>query len=226
MMMKLKFIISLVVLCLGVNAGLWAQQDSTAVNDTVGGKKFFNALDYSMQKRYRPKNMEFVNKSWADNTFLELNMGVEDFLKREGAEMGLYKIFSAGYGKMFTPVHGARLNLNGGWALHKRTSDSYMRIGLQASHLFKIGLQASHLFNITAYMKGYNPSRVFELSTVLGLGYTYSKMIDKSAFSVGEIHAGIQMRLRLMDNLSLMLEPAIGLYSDGIDHYTYEDQLA
>lgn len=210
MMMKLKFIISLVVLCLGVNAGLWAQQDSTAVNDTVDGKKFFNALDYSMQKRYRPKNMEFVNKSWADNTFLELNMGVEDFLKREGAEMGLYKIFSAGYGKMFTPVHGARLNLNGGWALHKRTSDSYMRIGLQASHLF----------NITAYMKGYNPSRVFELSTVLGLGYTYSKMIDKSAFSVGEIHAGIQMRLRLMDNLSLMLEPTIGLYSDGIDHYT------
>ena len=209
-MMKLKFIISLVVLCLGVNAGLWAQQDSTAVNDTVDGKKFFNALDYSMQKRYRPKNMEFVNKSWADNTFLELNMGVEDFLKREGAEMGLYKIFSAGYGKMFTPVHGARLNLNGGWALHKRTSDSYMRIGLQASHLF----------NITAYMKGYNPSRVFELSTVLGLGYTYSKMIDKSAFSVGEIHAGIQMRLRLMDNLSLMLEPTIGLYSDGIDHYT------
>ena len=210
MMMKLKFIISLVVLCLGVNAGLWAQQDSTAVNDTVGGRKFFNALDYSMQKRYRPKNMEFVNKSWADNTFLELNMGVEDFLKREGAEMGLYKIFSAGYGKMFTPVHGARLNLNGGWALHKRTSDSYMRIGLQASHLF----------NITAYMKGYNPSRMFELSTVLGLGYTYSKMIDKSSFSVGEIHAGIQMRLRLMDNLSLMLEPAIGLYSDGIDHYT------
>lgn len=210
MMMKLKFIISLVVLCLGVNAGLWAQQDSTAVNDTVDGKKFFNALDYSMQKRYRPKNMEFANKKWADNNFVELNIGVEDFLNREGSEMGLYKIFSAGYGKMFTPVHGARVNLNGGWALHKRTSDSYMRVGLQASHLF----------NITAYMKGYNPSRIFELSTVLGLGYTYSKMIDKSSFNVGEIHAGIQMRLRLVDNLSLMLEPTIGLYSDGIDHYT------
>ena len=55
-MIKLKFIISTIVLFLGMNAGLWAQQDSTAVNDTVGGKKFFNALDYSMQKRYRPEN--------------------------------------------------------------------------------------------------------------------------------------------------------------------------
>ena len=179
-MMRLRFIISLAVLCLVMNTGLWAQQDSTAVNDTVGGKKFFNALDYSMQKRYRPKNMVFANNKWTDNTFVGIDMGVESFLNREGSEMGLYKIFSAGYGKMFTPVHGARVNLNGGWALHKRTSDSYMRVGLQASHLF----------NITAYMKGYNPSRIFELSTVLGLGYTYSKMRRNPCWNTDETKIG------------------------------------
>lgn len=209
-MMRLKFIISTAVLCLGMNAGLWAQQDSTAVNDTVGGKKFFNALDYSMQKRYRPENKNFENNKWSDNTFVEINMGVEDFLNRDGAEIGLYKIFSAGYGKMFTPVHTARVNLNGGWALHERTSDSFVRVGLQASHLF----------NITAYMKGYNPSRLFEISSVLGLGYTYTKMKGQDAFNVGELHAGVQLKLRLIDQLSMILEPTVALYTDGIDHYT------
>ncbi len=210
MIFKLKTGISLALISLFINVSLWAQQNPAELKDTVAGKKFFNALDYSMQKRYRPQGATFANNKWSDNTFLQFNIGVEEFVNRDKAEMGLYKLFSLGYGKMFTSVHGARLDINGGWALHNRTTDSYKRIGLQASYLF----------NLTSYLKGYDPSRLFELSTLLGLGYTYSKMDDKSTFNVAEIHAGLQLKLKLIKSLNLTLEPTIALYSDGIDHYT------
>ena len=105
-MMNLKYIYVLIVLACVSCLDVMAQKDNTAVNDTVEGKKFFNALDYSMQKRYRNKNIGFTNEKWADNSFLDIKFGVEGLEHREGAEIGLFKTLSVGYGKYFSPVHG------------------------------------------------------------------------------------------------------------------------
>ena len=76
-MMNLKYIYVLIVLACVSCLDVMAQKDNTAVNDTVEGKKFFNALDYSMQKRYRNKNIGFTNEKCADNSFLDIKFGVE-----------------------------------------------------------------------------------------------------------------------------------------------------
>ncbi len=54
--------LSLVFLPLGIQA---QEVDTTS----------FNALEYSMQKRYRPRNEAFVSEKFLDNTFLRAGMG-------------------------------------------------------------------------------------------------------------------------------------------------------
>lgn len=209
-MMNLKYIYVLIVLACVSCLDVMAQKDGTAVNDTVQEKKFFNALDYSMQKRYRNKNVGFTNERWVDNSFIDMKFGVEGLEHREGAEIGLFKTLSVGYGKYFSPVHGLRISANGGWALHERTSDAYMRMGGQINYLF----------NMSAYLYGFRPDRLLEVSTILGLGYTYSKMMKYEAYHVGDIHVGLQLKLNVAPQMDLVVEPLLTLYSDGIDNYT------
>ena len=209
-MMFFKKIYIVVFLACFYSLDVMAQKDVQTVNDTVEGKKFFNALDYSMQKRFRNKNIGFINERWADNTFFDIKFGVEGLEHRAGAEIGLFKTLSLGYGKYFSPVHGVKFNVNGGWALHERTSDAYMRMGAQINYLF----------NISAYLAGYRPDRLFEVSTILGLGYTYSKMMKYEAYHVGDVHAGLQLKLNIAPQVDMVVEPLLTLYSDGIDNYT------
>ena len=49
--------------------------------DTTG----FNALEYSMQKRWRPSNSEFRGDRFSDNLTLSLGGGVEQLLERSTA---------------------------------------------------------------------------------------------------------------------------------------------
>ena len=109
--MYLKKIYIIVFLLYFYGLDVMAQKDSTAVNDTVQEKKFFNALDYSMQKRFRNKNVGFTNERWVDNSFIDLKFGVEGLEHRAGAEIGLFKTLSLGYGKYFSPVHGVKFGI-------------------------------------------------------------------------------------------------------------------
>ena len=206
----MKFISALMLMACGCGLELHAQQDTIVVKDSLEKKKFFNALDYSMQKRYRPKNSEFVSNRWADNSFLEFRAGAENFIHRDGTEIGFFKNVSLAYGKMFSPLHGIRIAANGGFSEHKRSDYSYTRLGAQADYLF----------DIYSYIKGYRTDRTLGVSTIMGLGYTYETMTGGDAFHVGDFHAGVQLRVKLMPRVDFILEPTVAVYSDGIDHYT------
>ena len=53
-------------------------------NLTAQDSTMINALDYSMQKRYRPENEPFVNDKFADNTYVGIHAGIFGLSPREG----------------------------------------------------------------------------------------------------------------------------------------------
>lgn len=189
--------------------GLAAQQE-VAQEDTTKQKPFFNALDYSLQKRYRVRKYPFKNERFLDNTYVSLQMGMEDYLHRPGADMGIGKNLSVSLGKLWTEAHSLRVSFDAGWSYASKVDNKFLRLGVKLSHLF----------NITSYMAGYDPSRVFEVSTVAGIGYNYSTRTEGDNFHVGEVHLGAQLKLHLLPQADFFVEPLLTFYTDGIDHYT------
>lgn len=194
------------LLCLMPFMAIYAQQDSAKTD------KGFNALQYSLQKRYRAKGYEFKNNSFKDNTYLSVQLGMEGMVHRKGADIKGGPRFGLSGGKLFTSAHSGRVSLNGGWFGHDLDNDK----------LYHFGISASYLFNITSYLKGYNPYRLLEVSTVAGLGYRLSCGADET-FQVGELHLGAQLKLHIHRQIDFFIEPLVTFYTDGIDHYSQKN---
>lgn len=194
--------------CLITFIGVKAQEK----NDTLKTDKGFNALQYSLQKRYRAKGYEFKNNSFKDNTYFSIQLGMEGLVHREGADVKGGPVFGLSAGKLFTSAHSARISLKGGWFGHDLDNDK----------LYDFGFSASYLFNITSYLKGYNPYRLLEISTVTGLGYRLSAGADET-FHVGELHLGAQLKIHIHRQVDFFIEPLVTFYTDGIDHYSQKN---
>ena len=82
--------LSLVFLPLGIQA---QEVDTTS----------FNALEYSMQKRYRPRNEAFVSEKFLDNTFLRAGMGTVGLFRNSVSSYSQGPSVSVSVGKMFDP---------------------------------------------------------------------------------------------------------------------------
>lgn len=195
------------ICCLIPFIGIQAQQDSSVVKD-----RGFNALQYSLQKRYRPKGYEFRNKNLMDNTYLSAQIGIEGIVLRQGADIRGGSKFSFAAGKLLTPAHSVRVSLNGGWFGQESNDEK----------LYHFGIGASYLFNITSHLKGYDPYRPFEVSTVSGLGYQLSSGAGET-FHVGELHLGAQLKLNIHHQLDFFFEPLVTFYTDGIDHFSQKN---
>ena len=192
--------------CLMPFTAIYAQQDSAKTD------KGFNALQYSLQKRYRAKGYGFKNNNFKDNTYLSVQLGMEGMVHREGADIKGGPRFGLSAGKLFTSAHSGRVSLNGGWFGHDLDNDK----------LYHFGIGASYLFNITSYLKGYNPYRLLEVSTVAGLGYQLSCGADET-FQVGEFHLGAQLKIHIHRQIDFFIEPLVTFYTDGIDHYSQKN---
>lgn len=194
--------------CLMPFSIMHAQQDSASVKTDKG----FNALQYSLQKRYRPKGYEFKNTGFRDNTYFSVQVGMEGMVHRKGADIKGGPRFGLSAGKLFSPAHSARVSLNGGW----------FGQDLDDGKLYHFGISASHLFNVTSYLKGYNPYRLLEVSTVAGLGYQFSGGAGET-YQVGELHLGAQLKIHIHRQVDFFIEPLVTFYTDGIDHYSQKN---
>ena len=175
--------------------------------DSLKQAKMFNALKYSMQKRFRPKDEVFVVGSFWDHTFVSLAGGVEKWVPRQGVEFSLGPTFYASFGKWWRPYHGVRVSLAGGTFV--RCSDS--------EKLAAVGLDVAHLFNLNAYLGGYKRGRFLEISTVEGIGYRYSSIGGEGAHAL-DVHLGLNLNLHLGARMDFFVEPRVAFYGDGIDH--------
>ncbi len=169
----------------------------------------FNALEYSMQKRYRPGNAEFDAAKFTDNTFLRIQAGSWSLFRNSatGYSQGLYA--GAGVGKMFSRFNGVSAGLSVGEI--SRNTDG--------ARVWNVGGDISHIFDLTSYFYGYNPYRFFSVSTVEGVELDLLRSSGKWSLA-GRVHFGVDFRARISRDFELFFQPSLMLGNDGLDALT------
>ncbi len=166
-------------------------------------ERYFNALDYTLQKRYIPQGKKVGNDMPGKNFSLSAGAGIQK-LRGAGAGLPLYYNGSISLSKDFTPFNTYRVTLLGGF------NDEFKQGGIEIDHLF----------NLSDYIGGYRSGAHMNLYTVLGIGGYASKRDGKDAKISGSLHAGLQATYHLSKNWDWFVEPKMYLYTDGIDGYT------
>lgn len=183
-----------------------ALDEATAQQDTATVQPSFNALNYSLQKRYHPGDkIQFERKKGTLNLFVSAFAGFDKLLSREETDFAVGSFFGASVGKNVSRVSTFRGSLFGG---------SYTR-NFNHARLTRWGAELDYIFNVSTFIAGYNPGRMFEVSTVFGLGYQLA-FLEKQSAHVGEFHLGLQFRLHTSPSFDFYLEPRAMIQTDGM----------
>ena len=183
-----------------------ALDEATAQQDTATVQPSFNALNYSLQKRYHPGDkVQFERKKGTLNLFVSAFAGFDKLLSREETDFAVGSFFGASVGKNVSRVSTFRGSLFGG---------SYTR-NFNHARLTRWGAELDYIFNVSTFIAGYNPGRMFEVSTVSGLGYQLA-FLEKQSAHVGEFHLGLQFRLHTSPSFDFYLEPRAMIQTDGM----------
>lgn len=160
-----------------------------------------NALDHRLQKR--PGLEKFDNPKFMDNTFISVAAGPQFnfFNNQKGTEIG--PVIRYYFGKWFTPVIGARFGLD----------ISYLYdCGTETYGLF--GFNLDYLANISAFVRGHNPDRLFEFYGIAGVTYKRSFRYGHGNNLIGGV-LGFQGNFTLSPLIDLYVEPKVTLANDG-----------
>lgn len=163
----------------------------------------FNALKYVMERRYRNYGDKFT-KRWDDHLFLEFGAGFSNDINSGASSLSPITMAHVGIGKQFNRLHTARLTFGAGYGHFDGTKKNYQRVYVNADWLC----------SLTTFMDGYNPSRLFDMSTMFGVGYRYNS--GRGHYVVRgskEIHGGLSMRFFTGPQGYLVVEPFAGVSS-------------
>jgi len=177
--------------------------DSIAVPAGPG----FNAMNYSMQKRNRPKGQPFISDRFSDNSYLSLGVGVKTLYPRAGYHYSLGQSVNLGYGKWINAYNALELKVIGSTFTRKEDNGRFLTGEAYITHKF----------NFIAYLGGYNPKRPFEISTVEGVGYNLSYFKEQMTHAFGA-HLGLNFEFAFSEHADLYIEPLATFYTDAVDH--------
>ena len=188
-------------------------EDESALGaDTIkNGKniaKGTNAMDYLLERRYLADGETFT-KRWDDHLFVEAGAGVDQMVPPcAGYKFNALTVAHLGVGKQFSKLHSARVLLNGAFGYQQDKDRLY----------YRMGVTADHLFSLTSYFDGFKPSRLLDISTVLGVGAQYAKYgrLGRSGTSF-DVHMGLQFRFFTGPQGYINIEPYYGLATDKRD---------
>jgi len=188
-------------------------EDESALGaDTIkNGKniaKGTNAMDYLLERRYLADGETFT-KRWDDHLFVEAGAGVEQMVPPgAGYKFNALTVAHLGVGKQFSKLHSARVLLNGAFGYQQDKDRLY----------YRMGVTADHLFSLTSYFDCFKPSRLLDISTVLGVGAQYAKYgrLGRSGTSF-DVHMGLQFRFFTGQQGYINIEPYYGLATDKRD---------
>lgn len=179
----------------GMQGTVMAQQDSSAVD-----RKYFNAKEYLLQKRYVPQGKPFDKNAKGKNVSIGLAGGVSK-LQGQGSWM---------------PVMG-ELGLHITKDVNSFNSYRATILGGKNELMGKAGLEFDHIFRIQDYLTGWDLDRNIYIETAIGLGVYGTKPKDgKMKFSAG-MHGGVIFIRRLGKYIDMYIEPRLNLFTDGID---------
>lgn len=168
-----------------------------------------SAMDYVLDKRYRAEG-DSMDSHWYDNLHLQVGAGFEQMVApSDDYRFNAVAMPHLGVGLQLNRLNTLRLLLHGGMAL-QRNDD----------HLFaRIGLRMDHLFDLTSYLNGYQPTRFFSVSTMIGIGRQYAHLTNSTSQKgyAWEGHGGLQMRFYTGPHGYLNIEPYIGAATNNYD---------
>ena len=169
----------------------------------------FNALDHVMDTRYLAPGDSLNKPRWYRDLFLQVGMGIENmFPPTKGYKFNTLNTFHFGVGKQLGKHHSLRLLVNAALGYQQDYDRMYLRVGGQFDHLF----------NISSYLNGYNPSRLLEVGTVVGVGLHRARLRSTARVATPyEVHGGLQLRFYTGPHGVLNIEPYVALASDDID---------
>lgn len=165
----------------------------------------FNALDYSLQKRYRPGNSRFGRLFHFDQYFIQ-GTGGSFRITSNPDGMTWDKEVSGGIGRNFGKYNS--LILTGTLQRMYRLSDM--------TRLWCAEVSLLHKYDFTSYIYGYNPDRFFNVSTLIGGGADLTRW-QATYDVVGNAQAGLDFEFRLNRWLSLVADPMVKLYGGNMD---------
>ena len=131
-------------------------------------------------------------------------------------EGGMATTLTSGSGLLLDPGATAMLSIG-----NRFTSVSSLRLSglmryLKTDELYNkssFGLQLDYLFNLHALFGGYDPSRLFEMSGVLGAGF-HSVAVDDKLHTRWSAGAGLHGEFRLSDHWAVFVEPRVDVFSN------------
>lgn len=188
------------LLCLDNVAG-WSQVKKDTTN--VG----FDATQQAFQRRYRYPDEVPYEKGWIKNLSFSVFGGMDQFVPRGDGDFNTGPVAGFGVNWRFARSHSLRTGFQIGTFGRKIDNET----------LTRMGVQADYLLNVTSFMKGYNPGRLFEVSTVAGAGYQLVSFLDKKEH-VADLHLGLQFKLHPTPHADFYIEPRVSFLTDGIDH--------
>lgn len=168
----------------------------------------FNGLNHMLQKP--SGNERYAEKKLGDHLFFTGDVGVMTNRKPSslfspsalGGRVGL------SVGDWFTPVHGIRIGVGGGF--HNGPADK---------NPYLASLSADYLMNISSLLRGDNPDRLVDILGIAGM--EYQLLYQKGKWShAGGLRLGLQSRIYFSPLTFFYIEPRMGIYSDNIDGET------
>lgn len=181
------------------------QSPTTQPKDTTNVG--FDATQQIFQKRYQYPNAVPFDTLWKNNVYISLFGGMDKMIPRGNTGFNTGPIGGIAAGWQFAPSHSVRATLLAGNLAREIDNET----------LTRFGLQVDYLLNVTSFTNGYNPGRIFEFSTLAGIGYQYSSLAG-NAEHVGELHLGVQLKLHPTPHVDFYIEPRFTIMSDGVDH--------
>lgn len=153
----------------------YGEDDDESATDTVQRTKRniaegMNGLDYLMAHRYMANGEEFTPK-WYDHVFLQAGLGMMQMMPPNDAyRFNALTMVQGGIGKQFNKLNSARLLFHGAWGYQQAKDRRFTNYGVRLEHLF----------HFSSYFGGYRPSRLLEVSTILGVGFQHSQLSYKN----------------------------------------------
>ncbi|MCM1310242.1 MAG: hypothetical protein NC301_04340 [Bacteroides sp.] len=159
-----------------------------------------NALDYVLQKPLPADTFPAEDKGFGKHFFLGASGGFSALGNSftGGVRPGLY--IGGELGSWFTPVHGIRLAGDLG----------IMSVHSGISRCWYGSLQADYLMNLTSLLRGYNPTRKFELIWSIGVDLRRLRQLG-SWHSVGGLATSLQARFNVAPSLYIFVEPRLAM---------------
>lgn len=173
-------------------------------NDTVST---FNALDYSLQRRYIRRGVPFDRKDWKAHTFVNLSIGMQQQHALGDDRFSPGPQVSLGMGRSLSRLSTVRLTAFAG--TNRRQTDN--------ETLYNMGIDADHLLNLSSFVGGYDPARFFETSLLTGIGLHSTSLTDERKVAA-DAHVGFQFKFHPGSFVDFYVEPRFGIATMGLTH--------